>query len=113
MNALRGEVAIMLGGETQNLVLTLGALALLEEASRDGLLGLAERLSAGRLSVGDAIFVLAAGCHGAGRPIEAAELGRMIPASDLELALNTAAALLAASFGGGSSSRPPPPQAGN
>lgn len=110
-NAIRGEVSLVMSGEERPLALTLGALAMLEEAMPDGLAGLAERLSAGRLTAKDALFVLAAGCHGAGRPIDIAELGQMIPAADMPIALHTAAALLAASFGGGSSSRPPPPQA--
>ncbi len=111
-NIHRGEVDFRLGDATHTLVLTLGALAALEEAlPADGLQGLAERLAAGRLSVRDAMAVLAAGLEGAGRPLSAEALGRAIPAGDLPHALDTAARLLAASFGGGSPSRPPPPQA--
>ncbi len=112
VNAIRGEIAFTVAGTTHALTLTLGALAALEEdLPPDGLAGLAGRLSEGRLSARDALAVLAAGMAGSGRPLSAEELGRMIPAADLGIALDTAAALLAASFGGGSSSRPPPPQA--
>jgi hypothetical protein len=111
-NAIRGAVSFLLGGRKRALVLTLGALAEMEEElGPDGLAGLAARLADGKLSVSDAITVIGAGLKGAGEAMEREELGRAIPASDLRHALNTAAALLAASFGGGSSSPPPPPQA--
>jgi hypothetical protein len=111
-NTIRGEVAFTIAGRTHALALTLGALAALEaDMPPDGLAGLAARLSEGRLSARDALAVLAAGMAGSGAPVSAEALGRMIPAADLGLSLDTAAALLAASFGGGSSSRPPPPQA--
>ncbi|MGL4240185.1 MAG: gene transfer agent family protein, partial [Beijerinckiaceae bacterium] len=110
-NHQRGEVPFTFCSETLKLALTLGALAELEDAVPDGLGGLAARLAGGQLTARDGLAVLAAGFRGAGRPISPDDLGRMIPASDLRLALNTAAALLAASFGGGNSSRPPPPQA--
>jgi Phage tail tube protein, GTA-gp10 len=112
VNVHRGEVAFSIGGKRHALVLTLGALATLDEAlGVEGLAGLAERLSAGRLSPGDTLAVLSAGLAGAGTPIETAALGRMIPAGDLAIATQAAADLLAASFGAANSSRPPPPQA--
>jgi Phage tail tube protein, GTA-gp10 len=111
-NAWRGEVDFTVDGETIGLVLTLGALARLEDdLGRDGLAGLAERLSAGGLSAGDALKVLAAGMAGAGHPRTVEELGKALPASDLGRARQAAAALLAAAFGGGTSPRPPLPQA--
>jgi hypothetical protein len=112
-NALRGEVEFTIAGTSHALVLTLGALARLEDdLGADGLAGLAERLADGRLSAGDALAVLSAGMAGAGQAVSRDALGAMIPASALGEARTTAAALLAASFGGGSSSHPPPPQAG-
>jgi hypothetical protein len=111
-NGLRGAVPFILRGRRRALVLTLGALAEIEtELGPEGLKGLADRLSDGKLSVSDALTVLAAGLRGAGEAVDRDELGRAIPATDLGSALNTAAALLAASFGGGSSSHPPSPQA--
>lgn len=113
-NAIRGEVPFRLGGRTRALVLTLGALAEMEQAlPSPGLAGLAARLAEGKLTVSDAITVIAAGCAGAGEAIARDDLARMIPASDLGHVLTTAAALLAASFGEGNSSRPSSPQAAN
>jgi hypothetical protein len=110
-NLHRGEVDFTVAGTTHALVLTLGALAELEDSlAPDGLGGLAERLSEGRLSIRDTLAVLAAGLAGAGHGTTPEALGRLIPAPDLGIARHTAAALLAASFGGGAS-RPPPPQA--
>lgn len=110
-NTLRGEVDFTCAGKTRTLVLTLGTLAVLEAQLPDGgLVALAERLAEGKLSVADTLAVLAAGCAGAGEPLDCDALGRLIPASDLTIARQTAADLLVASFGGGSSSRPPPPQ---
>jgi Phage tail tube protein, GTA-gp10 len=105
------HVSFKLDGRKRTLVLTLGALAEIEhELGEGGLAALAARLAEGKLSVSDAITVLAAGLRGSGEAMDRDALGRAIPAADLGVALNTAAALLAASFGGGSSSRPPPPQ---
>jgi hypothetical protein len=110
-NTLRGAASFLIGGRKRILVLTLGALAEIEEQlGPDGLAGLARRLAEGKLSVSDALTVLAAGLRGAGEAMEREDLGRAIPAADVGHALNTAATLLAASFGEGSSSRPSPPQ---
>jgi hypothetical protein len=111
-NGMRGEVPFVLDGRRHALVLTLGGLAALEQAlAGEGLAGLAERLSSGRLSVGDALAVISAGLAGAGNDVSPDALGRAMPAEALHDVLDTAARLLAASFGGGSPSRPPPPQA--
>lgn len=111
-NPHRGEVAFALDGETHDLRLTLGSLAHLEEAlGPDGLQALAARLAEGRIGARDICHVLAAGFHGAGRPMSAEGLAMTIPASALETAAATAVRLLAAALGGGTASRPPPPQA--
>src|SRR5688572_16128740 len=65
-NRHRGEVAAELDGRPRRLVLTLGALAELEDAlGAEDLVALAERFSRGRLAARDAIRILAAGLRGA------------------------------------------------
>jgi Phage tail tube protein, GTA-gp10 len=111
-NPYRGEIAFECNGESHALRLTLGSLAVLEDAlGSDGLQGLSERLQAGRLAARDICQVLAAGFHGAGRSVTADQVGAQIAASDLIRAAEAAAGLLEITFGGGSFSRPPPPQA--
>ncbi|MFM9976098.1 MAG: gene transfer agent family protein [Beijerinckiaceae bacterium] len=111
-NPHRGEIAFDMDGEIHILRLTLGSLAVLEDAlGSDGLQALSERLQAGRLGARDICQVLAAGFSGAGRIRSAEQIGAQIAASELTRAAEAAAKLLEMTFGGGSSSRPPPPQA--
>jgi len=71
MNPYRGDVPLVLDGEAQNMRLTLGALAELEEAlGADSLLALVERFESGAFSSADLIALLLAGLRGAGMPIE-------------------------------------------
>ena len=71
VNARRGEITAELGGQTYILVLTLGALAELENAfACDNLNELTERFATGRLSAGDIIKVLGAGLRGGGLIID-------------------------------------------
>jgi hypothetical protein len=66
-NARRGEIEAVIGGERRRLVLTLGALAELEQAfAVDDIMALGERFSGGRLSARDILRVLGAGLRGAG-----------------------------------------------
>ncbi len=97
VNRRRGEIAAELGGRTCTLVLTLGALAELEDAFgvRD-LAALGERLSAGRLSARDVIRILDAGLKGAGESVDVAALP---VAAALPVYARAVAELLAATFG--------------
>jgi Phage tail tube protein, GTA-gp10 len=111
INPHRGDVGLILEGTMHRLRLTLGSLAMLEEAlGSNGLHELSVQLQAGRLSSKDICHVLAAGFCGAGVQKSVEEIGSMIPASALVLAAEAAANLLSVTFGGGTPSRPPPPQ---
>ncbi|MDM7458897.1 MAG: gene transfer agent family protein [Paracoccus sp. (in: a-proteobacteria)] len=67
VNPLRGEVAVVINGESFVARLTLGALAELEQVlGASSLLDLAERFETGRFSGRDVLAVLAAGLRGAG-----------------------------------------------
>lgn len=74
-NKHRGEIDAQLGGETYRLVLTLGALAELEDAFGDqDMLALAQRFENGRLSARDCTRVLGAGLRGAGYSVSDADV---------------------------------------
>ncbi|MFD1333765.1 gene transfer agent family protein, partial [Methylopila musalis] len=67
VNRRRGEVEAVFDGRPHRLVLTLGALAELEDAfGVADLVALAERFERGRLSARDAARILAAGLRGGG-----------------------------------------------
>ncbi len=69
-NLPRGEIEAEFDGRKYTLVLTLGALAELENAfDGEDILALAERFQGGRLAAGDAVKVIGAGLRGAGHDI--------------------------------------------
>jgi hypothetical protein len=69
-NRHRGEIDAEIGGRRRTLVLTLGALAELEQAfAADDLAALAARFGSGRLSARDLVRIIGAGLRGAGEPI--------------------------------------------
>src|SRR5438477_12525445 len=77
-NPHRGEIEALLDGTPFNLVLTLGALAELEQAfGHDDMLSLAERFQTGRISALDAQRIIGAGLRGAGHEILDEAVGRM------------------------------------
>lgn len=77
-NRLRGEIEAVLDGRRWTLVLTLGALAELEQGfGVDDMAALADRLGCGRLSAGDAIRVIGAGLRGAGHQVEDDQVAAM------------------------------------
>jgi hypothetical protein len=84
-NPARGEVELVIGGETHTLCLTLGALAEIETICADG-----ARLDATRL-----VRVLAALLRGGGSALTEADL------KTAPLALDTAAGAVAACFEAG------------
>lgn len=96
-NRRRGEIAATLDGTTYTLVLTLGALAELEDAfGVDDLAALGERLAKGRISAHDIVRILHAGLRGAGENIDVARLPVATALSDYA---RIVAELLAATFG--------------
>lgn len=98
-NRHRGEVAAVLGGRPRVLVLTLGALAELEDAfGADDLAALGARFESGRLSARDLIRILGAGLRGGGAEIDDAEVARLTMAGGLPALAGLAAELIAATF---------------
>ena len=108
-NPHRGEVAATLDGTPFTLVLTLGALAELEQAfGHEDMLSLAERFQSGRLSALDAQRIIGAGLRGAGHQILDEAVGRMRAEGGAAGFVDIVARLLAATFGSHAEPRPPP-----
>ena len=98
-NRYRGEIDAEIGGRKRVLVLTLGALAELEQAfGAADLVALAERFGAGRLAARDLIRVIGAGLRGAGEIITDEEVGELQVDGGLAAYVRIAAELLAATF---------------
>ena len=112
-NRHRGEVAAELDGRPRRLVLTLGALAELEDAlGAEDLVALAERFSRGRLAARDAIRLVAAGLRGAGESVTDEEVARMTAPGGAAGFARLVGELIAATFGageGGASAAPANP----
>lgn len=102
VNRRRGEVEAVFDGRPHRLVLTLGALAELEDAfGVADLVALAERFEHGRLSARDAARILAAGLRGGGTEIDEAGAARLTHDDGAAGFVRVVAELLAATFGGG------------
>ncbi|WP_108817673.1 gene transfer agent family protein [Pseudovibrio sp. Alg231-02] len=99
VNRRRGEVLADLGGQKHILVLTLGALAELEDAlSCSTLQQLTERFSSGKLSAADIIKVLGAGLRGGGLVIENEEVAELSHEGGVAALAKLAGELLVATF---------------
>ncbi|KZL06096.1 gene transfer agent family protein [Pseudovibrio sp. Ad26] len=99
VNRRRGEVLADLGGQKHILVLTLGALAELEDAlSCNTLQQLTERFSSGQLSAADIIKVLGAGLRGGGLIIENEEVAELSHEGGVAALAKLAGELLVATF---------------
>jgi hypothetical protein len=99
-NARRGEIEALIGGSRRRMVLTLGALAELEQAFAVGdIMALGERFGQGRLSARDIIRVLGAGLRGAGEAIADEEVAAMEIEGGAAVAARHAIALLQHAFG--------------
>lgn len=110
-NRHRGEIAADLDGRTRTLVLTLGALAELEDAfGVDDLVALTERFGRGRLAARDAIRFVAAGLRGAGEAVTEEEVARMTTPGGAAGFARIVGDLIAATFGG--EMAPPAPAPG-
>jgi hypothetical protein len=105
-NKHRGEIEAKLDGVTYKLVLTLGALAELEDAFGDGdMLALAARFEKGRLSARDCIRVIAAGLRGAGHAVTDEDVSTMQSDGGAARYVDIVARLLNATFGGETSTQ--------
>jgi hypothetical protein len=99
-NKHRGEIEAELGGVRRTLVLTLGALAELEDAfGAEDLVALTERFGSGRLKAHDLTRILGAGLRGAGEAVSDDEVARFAVDGGAQGYVRIAAALIAATFG--------------
>jgi hypothetical protein len=104
-NKHRGEIEAKLDGVTYRLVLTLGALAELEDAfGDDDMLALAARFEKGRLSARDCVRVIAAGLRGGGHVVSDADVATMQSEGGAAGYVDIVARLLNATFGGDATS---------
>lgn len=102
VNRRRGEVEAVLDGTAYRLVLTLGALAELEDAFGDeDMVALASRFDSGRLRARDCVRVIGAGLRGAGYALSDAEVAGMKTDDAAAGFLAIVADLLAATFAAG------------
>lgn len=100
-NKHRGEIEAQLDGKTFKLVLTLGALAELEDAFGDAdMLALAARFEKGRLSARDCVRVIASGLRGGGHSLSDADVAAMQVDDGAAGYVDIVARLLTATFGG-------------
>ncbi len=98
-NRHRGEIEAELGGRTFTLVLTLGALAELENAyGGEDLIAIAERFEKGRIGAGDAIRVIGAGLRGAGNTVSNDEVAGLSVEGGAAGYVGIVARLLTATF---------------
>ncbi|HEX3342263.1 MAG TPA: gene transfer agent family protein [Pseudolabrys sp.] len=99
-NRHRGEIEAEIGGARRRLVLTLGALAELEDAfGADDLVALTERFGAGRMKARDLTRIIGAGLRGAGEGVSDDEVAAMAIDGGAQGYVSVAAALIAATFG--------------
>ncbi|WP_037036853.1 gene transfer agent family protein [Pseudovibrio sp. JE062] len=99
VNRRRGEILAELGGQKHILVLTLGALAELEDTLNcTSLQQLTERFSEGHLSAADIIKVLGAGLRGGGLIIENEEVAELSHEGGVAALAKLAGELLVATF---------------
>jgi hypothetical protein len=99
-NRHRGEIEAEIGGVRRRLVLTLGALAELEDAfGADDLVALTERFGAGRMKARDLTRIIGAGLRGAGESVSDDEVAAMAIDGGAHGYVRVAAALIAATFG--------------
>jgi len=110
-NRHRGEIAAELGGAQRRLVLTLGALAELEDAfGAADLVALAERFGNGRMTAQDLTRIIAAGLRGAGEAVSDADVAAMTAPGGAAGFVRIAGDLIAATFGMESADAADPPQ---
>lgn len=99
-NKHRGEIEAEIGGTRRTLVLTLGALAELEDAfGAEDLVALTERFGSGRLKARDLARIIGAGLRGAGEAVSDEDVATMAVEGGAQGYVRIAAALLAATFG--------------
>ncbi|NJL50936.1 MAG: gene transfer agent family protein [Blastochloris sp.] len=107
-NCYRGEIEAELSGACRRLVLTLGALAELEDAlGVADLSALAARFESGRLGARDVAAILGAGLRGAGEAVSDAEVMALTHKDGAHGLVRLAADLLMATFADEHAANPP------
>jgi hypothetical protein len=100
-NRHRGEIEAEIGGARRRLVLTLGALAELEDGfGADDLVALTERFASGRMKARDLTRIIGAGLRGAGEAVSDDDVAAMAIGGGAQGYVRVAAELIAATFGG-------------
>jgi len=100
VNRHRGEIEADIGGARRRLVLTLGALAELEDAfGADDLMALTERFGSGRMKARDLTRIIGAGLRGAGETVSDEDVAVMAADGGAQGYVRIAAELIAATFG--------------
>ena len=95
----RGEIEAELGGQKYTLVLTLGALAEIEDAyGGEDMIAIADRFESGRIKASDAITVIGAGLRGAGASLTNEDVAKFSVAGGAAGFLRVVADLLKATF---------------
>src|SRR5512134_1909847 len=99
-NKYRGEIHAEIGGEIRTLVLTLGALAELEDAfGAEDLVALTERFGTGRLKARDLTRIIGAGLRGAGAAVTDDDVSDMAVEGGAQGYARIATELIQATFG--------------
>lgn len=99
-NRHRGEIEAEIGGVKRTLVLTLGALAELEDAfGADDLTALTERFGSGRMKARDLMRIIGAGLREAGESVSDDEVAAMSVDGGVQAYVRIAAELIQATFG--------------
>lgn len=99
-NRHRGEIEAEIGGARRKLVLTLGALAELEDAfGAEDLVALTERFGSGRLKARDLTRIIGAGLRGAGEAVSDEDVAAMAVDGGAQSYVRIAAELIAVTFG--------------
>src|ERR1700751_1998549 len=100
-NRHRGEIDAEIGGTRRRLLLTLGALAELEDAfGADDLVALTERFGSGRMKARDLTRIIGAGLRGAGEIVSDEDVAAMAVDGGAHGYVRIASELIAATFGG-------------
>jgi len=99
-NRHRGEIEADIGGARRRLVLTLGALAELEDAfGAEDLVALTERFGSGRLKARDLTRIIGAGLRGAGAVVTDDDVAVMAVEDGARGYVRIASELIQATFG--------------
>ena len=99
-NRHRGEIEAEIGGARRRLVLTLGALAELEDAfGAEDLVALTERFGSGRLKARDLTRIIGAGLRGAGEAVSDDDVAAMEVEGGAQGYVRIAAELIQTTFG--------------